>query len=168
MFNVDLYDDYDLELCEEFAIDTEAGEILTEFATVGRFPKYNMSVAVNPDKNRNLKDMQYFKLYNNTYPDKATKIARIKFCSCGYVIHKNNGKKKNWFLDRSEIKNLTEILKSETYNGYTVWESLVMRFNYESGFEFDEIKKNKSDNMIYEDYLPMDLKIPDYEIFLSQ
>ncbi|MDE5621122.1 MAG: hypothetical protein K2I80_11520 [Ruminococcus sp.] len=147
MFNVDLYDDHDLKLCEEFAVDTEAGEILTEFATVRRFPKYNMSVAINPDKNRILKDMQYFKLYNHIYTNEATKIARIKFRSCGYVIHGNNGKKKNWFLDRSEIKNLTEILnfQSEKDKGYTVWESLVINFNYESGLEFDKIKKNKSD-----------------------
>ncbi len=32
----DLYDDEDLLLCEEFAIDIYAGEILTEFATVQR------------------------------------------------------------------------------------------------------------------------------------
>lgn len=53
MFNINLYDNYDLQLCEDFSIDIEAGEILTEFATVGRFQKYNMSVAVNPDANRN-------------------------------------------------------------------------------------------------------------------
>lgn len=63
------------------------------------------------------------------------------------MIHGDNGKKTNWFLNRSEIKNLTEILnfQSEKDKGYTVWESLVINFNYESGLEFDEIKKNKSD-----------------------
>lgn len=105
MFNINLYDDYNLQLCEDFSIDIEAGKILTKFATVGRFQKYNMSVAVNPDANRNKINTEYFKVYNNEFPGKATKIARIKFRSCEYVIHRNRGNKENWVLNRREKNN---------------------------------------------------------------
>ncbi len=45
---IDLYDDEDLLLCEDYAIDIYAGKILTEFATVQRNNRFNMCVAVNP------------------------------------------------------------------------------------------------------------------------
>lgn len=53
-FDTDLYDDEDLELCEEYAVAIEAGEILTGFATVYRERNFNMCIAVNPDRKRNL------------------------------------------------------------------------------------------------------------------
>ncbi|MCM1507803.1 MAG: hypothetical protein NC177_11815 [Ruminococcus flavefaciens] len=170
MFNKNLYDDYDLQLCEDLSIDIEAGEILTEFATVGRFQKYNMSVAVNPDNNRNLKDMEYFKVYNHIDPTKASKIARITFRSCEYVIHRNRGKKENWFLNRRERKQLIEILKSSSKKdiGYTVWQSLILNFNYETGLEYDDTKNNTSNHLIHKNYLPIDLKIPNYENYLFE
>lgn len=95
MFDKNLYDNYDLELCEALAIDSEAGEILSEFAKVARDYNLNVSLAVNPDKSHNLKYMEYFKVYNDTNPDKAHKIARIKFRYPEYVIHHNNGGKEN-------------------------------------------------------------------------
>lgn len=169
MFNTDLYDDYDLKLCEDFSVDIEAGEILTEFATAGRFGKYNMSVAVNPDKNRNKINAEYFKVYNNEFPYKAMKVARIKFRSCEYVIHDSKGNKENWFLNETERKQLIEILNlpSKEYSGYTTWQSLILHFNYETGLDFGDTKNNTYDNLIYKNYLPIDLKIPDYESFLK-
>lgn len=168
MFDTDLYDDYDLKLCEEFSIDIEAGEILTEFTTIARSKKYNITVAINPDKNRNLKNMEYFKVYNHIDPTKASKIARIKFRDCDYVIHHNKGEKKNWFLNTCERKQLIEILNSpsERDDGNTIWQSLILNFNYETGLDFKETKKNKSNNLIHKDYLPIDLKIPNYETSL--
>lgn len=169
MFDINLYDNYDLQLCEDFSIDIEAGEILTEFVTVGRFKKENMSVAVNPDANRNKINTEYFRVYNNEFPDKATKIARIKFRSCEYVIHNNNGRKTIWFPDRDEIRNIVRILNcpSAKDKGFTVWQSLILSFNFENGLDFEDTKNNTSDNLIYKNYLPIDLKIPDYETFLS-
>ncbi|MDE6539428.1 MAG: hypothetical protein K2K66_04495 [Ruminococcus sp.] len=122
MFDKNLYDDYDLELCEAFAVDIEEGEILTEFATVARDYNLNVLLAVNPDKNRNLKDMEYFKFYNDTRPDKAPKIARIKFRSPEYVIHHNNGGKENWFLNSKEKKMLIKLLNSpcKNHTGFTI------------------------------------------------
>lgn len=78
-FDIDLYDEEDLELCEAYAIDITAGEILTEFSTVCRNAQFGMCIAVNPDQKRNLKGMEYFKVYKHIDPLRATKIARIKF-----------------------------------------------------------------------------------------
>ena len=70
-FDTDLYDDEDLELCEEYAVAIEAGEILTEFVTIYRERNFNMCIAVNPDRKRNLKGMEYFELYNSADPHKS-------------------------------------------------------------------------------------------------
>lgn len=145
---IELYDDEDLLLCEEYAIDIYAGEILTEFATVQRDNRFNMCVAVNPDRKRNLKNTEYFKVYNHIDPTKATKIARIKFRECEYVIHNNNGGKKNWKLNSKERKQLMKILISPSKNfpDKRVWDELIRNYNNEAGF----------------DSLPKKLVIPDY------
>ena len=145
---IELYDDEDLLLCEEYAIDIYAGEILTEFATVQRDNRFNMCVAVNPDRKRNLKNSEYFKVYNHIDPTKATKIARIKFRECEYVIHNNNGGKKNWKLNSKERKQLMKILISPSKNfpDKRVWDELIRNYNNEAGF----------------DSLPKKLVIPDY------
>lgn len=145
---IELYDDEDLLLCEEYAIDIYAGEILTEFATVQRDNRFNMCVAVNPDRKRNLKNTEYFKVYNHIDPTKATKIARIKFREYEYVIHNNNGGKKNWKLNSKERKQLMKILISPSKNfpDKRVWDELIRNYNNEAGF----------------DSLPKNLVIPDY------
>ena len=61
-----------------------------------------MCISVDPSPNENYGNAEYFKVYNHIHPDKATKIARIKFRECGYVIHCNNGGKKNWELNLKE------------------------------------------------------------------
>ena len=167
MFDKNLYDDYDLELCEAFAVDIEEGEILTEFNTVARDYNLNISLAINLDKNRNLNNTEYFKIYNNARPDKASKIARIKFRSPEYIIHHNNGGKENWFLNSEEKNILMELLKQpcEKYKGFSIWQGLILDFNWETGLNLTETKKNKQTSrfdMPYPDYLPIDLKIPDY------
>lgn len=167
MFDKNLYDDYDLELCEAFAVDIEEDEILTGFATVARDYNLNVTLAVNPDKNRNLKYTEYFKLYNDTKPNIATKIARIKFRSPEYVIHHNNGGKENWFLNSKEKKMLIKLLNSpcENHTGFIIWQALILNFNNETGLDYPETKRNKQLSrfaMPYPDYLPIDLKIPDY------
>lgn len=164
----DFYDDYDLDLCEAFAVDRSAGEILTEFATVGRFQKQNFSLAVNPDRKRNLKNAEYFKVYNHIDPERATKIARISFRSSSYIIHHQNGGKKNWVLNQKERKELMQILQSSSkkHPGYTVWQSLILYFNYEVGLDEEKTKENRIADLRYPMYLPIDLRIPNYESFL--
>lgn len=155
IFDENLYDDEDLELCEDYAIDIKAGEILTEFATIYRERNFNMCIAVNPDRKRNLKGMEYFKLYNSTDPTRATKIARIKFRQADYVIHKNNGGKKNWILNAKERRQLVKMLNfPSSYvfsGGDRVWDEMIYRFNNEAGIEA----------------LPKNLPIPNYNNLLG-
>ncbi|MDE6833584.1 MAG: hypothetical protein K2J39_04985 [Ruminococcus sp.] len=165
MFDKNLYDDYDLELCEAFAVDIEEGEVLTEFSTVARDYGLNVSLVINPDKSRNLKNAEYFKLYNNSRPDNASKIARIKFRSPEYVIHHNNGSKNNWFLNTAEKNMLMQLLRQpcKKHNGFSIWQGLILDFNWETGLDYEGTKgNNQSGNMPYPEYLPIDLKIPDY------
>ncbi len=153
-FDTDLYDDEDLELCEEYAVAIEAGEILTEFVTIYRERNFNMCIAVNPDRKRNLKGMEYFKLYNSADPTKATKIARIKFREADYVIHRNNGGKKNWILNSRERRQLEKMLNSPSSDAFSggsrVWDEMIYHFNNEAGIKA----------------LPENLPIPDYVGFL--
>ena len=165
MFDKNLYDDYDIELCKAFAVDIEAGEILTDFSTVARDYDLNVSLVINPDMNRNSKNTEYFKLYNNSRPDNASRIARIKFRSPEYVVCHNNGGKENWFLNPAEKNMLMKILNQpcEKHTGFSVWQGLILDFNWETGLDYESTKKNKqSGNMPYPEYLPIDLKIPDY------
>ena len=167
MFDKNLYDDYDLELCETFDVNIEEGEVLTEFSTVARDYGLNVSLVINPDKNRNLKNTEYFKFYNNARPDNASKIARIKFRSPEYVIHHKNRGKENWFLNPAEKNILMKLLNQpcEKHTRFSIWQGLILDFNYETGLDYKETKKNKQISrfgMPHPDYLPIDLKIPDY------
>lgn len=113
-----------------------------------------MCIAVNPDRKRNLKGMEYFKLYNSADPTKATKIARIKFREADYVIHKNNGGKKNWILNSRERRQLEKMLNSPSSDVLSgrqrVWDEMIYHFNNEAGIKA----------------LPENLPIPDYVGFL--
>jgi len=178
MFNKNLYDDEDLRLCDAYSIDIEAGEVLTEFATVARASDLNISVAVNPDSKRNLYEMEYFKVYNHYDPTRANKIARIKFRLPDYVIHTNSKGMKNWVLNAKEIKNLMLLLKSpcKKHPEFSVWQGLILDFNYETGLDYEKTKANKENvekdekirKLQYPEYLPIDLKIPDYQSFLFE
>lgn len=152
-FDIDLYDEEDLELCEAYAIDITAGEILTEFSTVCRNAQFGMCIAVNPDQKRNLKGMEYFKVYKHIDPLRATKIARIKFRESDYVIHHRNGGKKNWVLNTKERTNLIKILNSPSIEGHGkyVWNEMIYYFNKESGKLL----------------LPEDLPIPNYHYLID-
>ena len=166
MYN--LYTKEEMILCDELAIDTESGEFLHEFATVARDSNLNMSVAVNPD--RNLKNIEYFKVYNHAKPQRATKIARIQFRCPEYIIHNNNRKLKNWTLTSDDKTSLLKLLNSESKKDIipqiTVWQSLIISFNYEMGLDTADTLKNKYKKLVYPDFLPIDLPIPDYRKLL--
>lgn len=103
-----------------------------KLSTMYRERKFNMCIAVNPDRNRNLKGMEYFKIYNSIDPTKATKVARIKFREANYVIHKNKGGKKNWVLNSKERKHLVKMLNSLSDKG-EVWNEIIYHFNNKAG-----------------------------------
>ena len=110
-----------------------------------------MSVGCFPNPNYNYGDDAYFKVFNNTQYDSASKITRIRFKSPTYIIHLNQV----WDLNNKEKKILIRILNSR-YTGVkfdndqtvaTVWDALIRDFN-------SQVKQR--------DYLPLDLKMPDY------
>ena len=55
---------------------------------------------------------------------------------------------------------------SKKHPGYTVWQSLILYFNYEVGLDEEKTKENRIADLRYQMYLPIDLRIPNYESFL--
>lgn len=51
------------------------------------------------------------------------------------------------------------------HTGFSIWQGLILDFNFENGLDYTKTKKNKQISrfdMLHPDYLPIDLKIPDY------
>lgn len=123
-------------------------EVLTKTIFVQSDDNYNMSLVINLYFNNIIIDEnEYFKVYNNINPNKATKVARIKFRKPEYIIYDNN-KINNWFLNSIEKRALMRILINQSilYPDRTVWDELIRLFNKEMG----------------SNSLPNDLKIPNY------
>ena len=77
-------------------------------------------------------DNMYFKYYNCSTIPSATKVARIRIDKCQYVggRHKENGKQP-WILNKTELKELMDILKSESdeHIGLTRWQDIIITYN---------------------------------------
>lgn len=159
--------DYDFKLSEQCGIDLQSGEILTEFAQIISV-NYNICFGINPDSNRNIKGLEYFKIYNNANISVATKEIRILFREPKYIIHRNPKNKKQWYMNSKEIKDMIKYLNMSSNkfgktiydSNITVWQALILDYNYVAsngyiGYEDTLEKKNK-------DFLPIDLPIPDY------
>jgi hypothetical protein len=147
---------------KKLGINFKVGETLNEFATILIDEKENISLAVNPDNNRNLQGKQYFKFYNHQDYKRATKIARIRFDEPEYIIHGNFDGKENWNLNSKERKVLIKELKkySFTLESYRLnyFQFLICQYNLQAyGVSYlDTVnKKNKKG-------LPIDLEMPDY------
>lgn len=152
-------------LIEQLGIDLFAGESLCEFATVARDYTNNLTVAVNPDSRKKFGNSQYFKVYDSSEPKKASRILRIKFRTNEYIIHSNPKNLKTWNMNGDDIDNLISLLNSPSKRdlGYSVWQSLIISFNYETGLDKIDTIQNYYINPKYPEYLPIDLKIPNYE-----
>lgn len=85
-------------------------EYLDEMSTVCRDNQNNVSIAVNPDSER--QGYPYFKFYNSVYYGDAAKVVRILFNSADYVDNKNAEDQKLWKLSHNEKKLLKELLSS--------------------------------------------------------
>lgn len=145
---------------EKLLEDFEIKEHLEEMATVFSDKTHNLLCQVNPDSGR--LGLEYFKIYNNFQWKTATKIARIEFRKPEYVIHTSN--KENWVLNSHERKTLVKLLQmpSRLNNNFTNFQMAIIQFNLEKGLDVDSTLENKIDNLIYPDYLPIDLPIPNY------
>ncbi len=172
MFSTDLYDDHDLILCDELAVDIEAGEMLDEYSTVARVRDLNICLAVNPDHCEDSPGMEYFKVYNNCDAALADKIARIRFRSPEYVIHHPGNNKENWFLNEEEVAQLLELLQRPCENSQfpdlSIWQALIMASNWEAwGVDYEETCSNRTcsetNQLLHPKFLPIDLPVPEYE-----
>jgi len=142
-------------------------ELICEMSTVVRD---EFLIAVNPDTKR-IGD-EYFKVYNASSIDKATKIARIKFRDSSYIIHKNERNFENWILNKKEKNILIKILntlnteyddKGNSYN-LTTFQKSIYLFNYEKGLGKSSNEALRLSIEDRKDYLPIDLKMPDYSL----
>ena len=139
---------------------------IDEMSTVSR--SSNMFIAVNPDIHR-VGD-EYFKLYNANILNNADKVIRIQFRKPRYVFHKNIGFE-DWILTKSEKRALIHFLntKESMYDSdgvkheIAIFLKVIILHNYERG-----LGNNTSETLslmlenVYDEYMPLDLKMPDY------
>ena len=83
-------------------------------------------LSVNPSTDRDYASSAYFKAYNASNINKATKEIRLHFYDIGYEIHRDG--KQLWEMNASERKKLIKILESKN-DGITVWKRLIRAFN---------------------------------------
>lgn len=140
-------------------------ENLNEMATIYKSREYSILIAVNPDSHR--AGDPYFKFLNDSNYQRASKIIRILFNRCDYVIH-NDGKG-FWNLNNKDKKLLVSILnKSSTkYKGYNNWEAAKFDWNLEYLEELLDIEKyykGEYDDIYKNDkgYISSTLTMPDY------
>lgn len=142
----------------------EASYELDAMATIYRDPKGRFLVSVNPDPNRS--GDEYFKLYNKTNRDSATKIARISFRKAEYIHYSMNQGKEDWILNAREKKYIIKAFTKKNpafYGGqYTYWQFAIAQFNLEKGLDYEKTFKNVGKKLKYPKYLPFDLEMPDY------
>lgn len=141
-------------------------EKLNEMATVGRDNQKGLLMQVNPDEGR--QGLEYFKFYNAFNHSNANKMARIEFRRPEYVIHRNMMGKSKWFLNTHEKNDLMDFLhlKNSTRPDLDNWHYGIVAFNNEKGLNPEETEQNllSKGTLKHPQYLPFDLKIPDYRL----
>ena len=140
------------------------GEI-SEAATVLSDRDVNVMLEVNPDPDH--MELSYFKLYNSCRKCTATKVAKISFFRLEYVCPARSerfGPKEAWVLNDAQKRTLIRLLKgsSRFLVGFTVWEALIIVFNWELGARPDETKDNCLPHPKNPAILPFNLRMPDY------
>lgn len=152
-------------------INEELSIVLNEMATV--YSGNKLSVIVNPDDGRNLKNIEYYKVFHGSSFKKAEDLTRIRFRTPEYETHNNEAGKKNFKLNSKDKKELNRIfsLPSELYDGYTMWQDTIMQFNHEAYHIPIKDCKNLTQEVIdslpnddvRKNCLPIDLPMPDYK-----
>lgn len=140
---------------------TQEQEMFTEMANVAVDEDKNVTLQVNVRDNFNV---DYFKFYNHKDYQSATHVARISFYKPEYRIHRAYDGKKTWVLNSKERKKLIQLLNEEgKYFGYNNFQCAIIDFNLERGLPPLKTRDNKTDNIKYPGYMPIDLPMPDYE-----
>lgn len=146
---------------EIIAQQTQEQEMFTEMANVAVDEDKNVTLQVNVRDNFNV---DYFKFYNHKDYQSATHVARISFYKPEYRIHRAYDGKKTWVLNSKERKKLIQLLNEEgKYFGYNNFQCAIIDFNLERGLPPLKTRDNKTDNIKYPGYMPIDLPMPDYE-----
>lgn len=65
-----------------------------------------------------------FRIYNHSFPPRATKMARIQIKRCDYV---QNHEYNTWILDEEEKQNLVKLLSENNFAG---WKSVIGTYNW--------------------------------------
>lgn len=151
-------------------INEELNLILNEMATVYTGDK--LSIIVNPDSTRNLQNIEYFKVFHGSSFRKSKDLIRIRFRSADYEKHSNEAGKKDFKLNAKDKKELNRILNlpSDLYDGYTMWQDVIMQFNHEAYHiplkDCKELTQSVIDSLPDDDIrkkcIPIDLPITDY------
>lgn len=142
---------------------------LDEMATVGRSTREKLLIQVNPAE-KEAGNAPYFKLFNSANEPSATHLARIRFDLPVYEIHakKWNRGKDYWWLNSKEKRKLIAYLKADNTNTpqFTNWKVAILAFNNERGLDYEKTQQNLLSKLPlkYPDYIPFDLKMPNYEL----
>lgn len=123
------------------------------------------TLKVNPDLGRH--KFKYFKFLDAWMSYDVKKIARIDFRTPRYIFCKNRIGRRHWWLYSSEKEELMDFLNSKNHNipNLTNWQVMILNFNLaKGGLTYDKTYENLlSDKFLkYPEYLPFDLKMPDY------
>lgn len=141
-------------------------EILNELATVRakNYENIGLLMAVNPS---DYIGEPYFKVYDATQWNKATKVARISFFEPRLIKHKSD--KLPWLsINSGDRKRIVEFLgRYATTQKCTVWNSLKYYWNSEKGFDVGYVEDYLSGKYDLKyaddpDYVPSTLKMPNY------
>lgn len=113
----------------------------------------NISISVDGDgaTNRGYSQDPYFKIYNDTNPRIASKVARISLLEPRYIIHNNQ----RWELNSKEKKKLMKYLVLpvvvQQISFDSLWEAIKYFASKESETN-DEVTKNNIINLQLPDY----------------
>lgn len=161
-------------------IDEDDDSPLYEMASLGkaRLKSKGKSwfVAVHYDPDR--RGDPYFRFYSTPQYSKNAPAARISFIEARYIIHPK-ADNKHFNLDPKQKKALMKFMNSKStkngYEGYTNWQTAIMKFNDEAvqdkpGYlkwqqctrAFMEANKRLFSRGQLKNALPIDLPMPDY------
>ena len=155
----------------EYLLNSFGPYRIIEYSEVGSIidrcgdPDCGRKLKVNPDLGR--RKLEYFKYLDAWFSYDVKKIARIDFRSPRYIFCRNPIGKRQWWLYSSEKEELMDFLISKNYemSDLTNWQALILDFNLEKGgLTYDKTTENllSNRNLKYPEYLPFDLKMPDY------
>lgn len=164
------YSPYDNIMDQPIDWDDRDVEPIGEMATILKDKSYNLTIQVNPDKNR--KGVPYFKVFNHAkVTPNETSVARLHFLDSGMEFHKDSFK--DWIPTNKDIEIIHDVMNQKyKHTDKTIWQMTCMKWNYEydnfySSKVFDEdeyfdgIYDNDPDFCKHPSYVPSDTPIPD-------